>query len=250
MYQELEIFEETFDGYPVWSTEGNDPPLPGLALGDLFEHDGLPNIRWRRPPEPGQIFKVIAVKHVFRETGCGPEANHLLKVAVALGDLESRHEAELYQANAALEDQTRRGDFLTALMWDLAKYNAPEIRSRLVQGIVLNMKITPARGIEDEAENEWEEAAIILQANDHLLADMLQREIQSDVQRAIAKLQREDRLTLWLAASGLDDWCPEDFPDAQASFDPLAHSSSTLDTAEEKLSRQVLSLLYAHDLPV
>lgn len=228
MYQELELFEETFDGRPVWSTEGNDLPLPPLAVGDLFEHDSLPNIRWRWSPEPGQVFKVIAIKHVFRETGRGPEATHLLKVAVALGDLESRQEAKLYQIETALEAQTRRGDFLDILIYELAIHNWPEVQDKLIQSIVSSMKATPARGIEDEAENAWQEAAIILQANNHLLADMLQREIQSEVQRAIAKLEREDRLILWLAAAGLDDWYPDDFPDAPTGFDPLKHSRRTV----------------------
>jgi hypothetical protein len=250
MYQELQLFEETFDGYPVWGTEGNDLPLPALRVGDLFEHESLPAMNWRTPPKPSQAFKVIAIKHVFRETGRGPEADHLLKVAVALDDLESRQEAALNEAETDLENQTRRGDFLSVLLCDLAKYKAPEVRNKLVQGIVSTMKDMAAHGIEDEAGNSWEEAAMILQADGHVLAEMLRGEIQADVRRAIAQLDSEDRLTLWLAAAGLDDWYPDDFPDAQSRFDPLTHSRRALDTAEEQLTEYVLSLLYAHDLPV
>lgn len=247
MYQELELFEETFDGHPVWGTEGNDLPLPALRVGDLFEHESLPAINWRTSPKPGQAFKVTAIKHVFRETGPGPEADHLLKVAVALDDLESQQEAKLYQIETDLEAQTRRGDFLDILIYELAIHSAPEVQDKLIQSIMSSMKATPAREIEDEAKNTWEEAAIILQANHHLLADMLQREIKSEVQRAIAKLKREDRLIIWFAAAGLDDWSPDDFPNAQTGFDPLKHSRRTLETVESQLIEQVVSLLHAHD---
>lgn len=249
MYQELQLFEESFNRPPVWGAEGYGLPLPTLAVGDLFEHDSLPDLQWRRPPEPGQVFKVVAVKHVFRETGPGPEVNHLLMVAVALDDLQSRQDAELDQAEADAEHQTRRGDFLNALVCDLARHCAPEVRQKLVHGIVSSMKAMSAHGIEDEAQSAWEEAAMILQADGHILTNMLQSEIQADVGRAIAELEREDRLTLWLADAGLDDWYPDDFPKAQAAFDPLAHSRRTLDTAEEKLTRRVVTLLYEHVLP-
>lgn len=250
MYHELQLFEESFDHHPVWGTEGNDLPLPTLAVGDLFEHDSLPAIHWRTPPEPGQVFKVIAIKHVFSETGPGPEANHLLMVAVALGDLESRQEAALDEAESALENQTRRGDFLSVLLRDLAQHTAPEVRDKLVQGIVSAMKGMSAHGIEDEAESAWEEAAMILQANDHLLADMLQGEIQADVRRAIAQLDREDRLTLWLADAELDDWFPDDWPDAQTALDPLTRWREAMDAAEQQMTQRVLTLLYAHEFPV
>lgn len=249
MYQELELFEETFDGHPVWSTEGNNLPLPALAVGDLFEHDSLPNIRWRWPPEPGQVFKVVAIKHVFRDTGRGPEADHLLKVAVALGDLESRQEAKLHQAETALEAQTRRGDFLDILLYELAIHNGANVWEKLIQDSVSAMKTTPARGIHGEAEFAWEEAALILQAKDHLGADILQPYIQADAQQAIAKMNRVDRLTLWLEAAGMDDWSPDDFPNAQTGFEPLKHSRRNLETVESQLIEKVVSLLYAHDFP-
>lgn len=250
MYQELELFEETFDSGPVWGTEGNDLPLPTLAVGDLFGHDMLPDIHWRRPPESGQVFKVVAIKHVFRETGTGPEVNHVLMVAVALDDMESRQEAAWSQAESDLEIQTRRGDFLNALVCDLANHNAPEVQDKLVQGIVSAMKIVSARGINDEAENAWEEAAMILQSDGHDLAETLRGEIQADVLRAIKQSDREVQLILWLATAGLDDWCLGEFPLAQEAFNVLDHSRRALDTAGELLTERVLSLLCSHDLSV
>lgn len=249
MYQELELFEETFDSRPLWSTEGNDLALPALAVGDLFEHDSLPNIRWRRPPELGQVFKVIAIKHVFRETGSGPEADHLLKIAVALDDLESRQEAARNEAETDLKNQTRRGDFLDFLLYELAIHNKTKVWEKLIQDIVSAMKITPARGIHGEAKFAWEEAALILQANDHLRADILQPYIKADAQRAIEKMNRVDRLILWLEAAGMDDFSPDDFPNAKTGFDSLKYSRKTLETVESQLIEQVVSLLHAHDFP-
>lgn len=61
MYQTLELFEDTFERDPIWSTEGSNSPLPALAVGDIFEHESLCNIDWRKGPEPGQVFKVTAI---------------------------------------------------------------------------------------------------------------------------------------------------------------------------------------------
>ena len=248
MYQELELFEESFDGCPVWSTEGSDLPLPLIAVGNLFEHDGLPNICWRMPPEPTQVFKVIAIKHVFRETGRGAKTTHLLKVAVALGGLESRQEVELYQAETALENQTRRGDFLDFLLYELASHDAAEVWEKLILDTVSAMKTTPARGIHGEAEFAWEEAALIFQTSDHLQIDILQPYFRADVQRAIAKMNRIDRLILWLESAVLENWFPDDFPNAKTGFDPLKHSPKTLETVESQLMEHIVSLLHAHDI--
>ncbi len=113
MYQELQIFEESFE-HPVWGTEDNDLPLPTLAVGDLFEHDSLPGIHWRTPPEPGQVFKVVAIKHVFRETGSGPEADHLLKVSRSAG--AARAMGRGFSEVLCLEPVGARGIYLYRLM--------------------------------------------------------------------------------------------------------------------------------------
>lgn len=249
MYQELQLFEESFNSEPVWSTEGNDLPLPPLAVGDQFEHLSMSAIYWRRPPRPGQVFRVVALKHVFKDsTDPGPTADYSLMVAVALDDFADRQEAALDEAETKLEDQTRRGDFLSAMLIDLAQHTAPELRNKLVQGVVSSMKAKPAHGIEDEAESAWEEAARILQADGHGLADMQRGDVESDVRGALKKLGREDRLTLWLEEAQLNDWFSDDWPKSATAFDPLTHLRGALDLVEEQLTRRVLSLLYAHEL--
>lgn len=70
------------------------------------------------------------------------------------------------------------------------------------------------------------------------------------MRRAIAQLDREDRLTLWLADAELDDWFPDDWPDAQTALDPLTRWREAMDAAEQQMTRRVLTLLYAHEFPV
>ncbi len=187
MYQELQLFEESFDRHPVWGTEGNDLPLPAMAVGDQFEHDSLPAIHWRMPPKPGQVFKVVAIKHVFSETGCGPEANHLLKVAVALDNLADRQETALIEAEQDLQRQTGRADFLQSVAREQARRTAPDVLNKVVDGIESEMKSMPAHGIESEAVSAWDEAAAILQANGHMLAEMQRSEIESSVRLAFKR---------------------------------------------------------------
>lgn len=246
MYQELQLFEESFDRHPVWGTEGNDLPLPPLAVGDLFEHDSLPAIHWRMPPEPGQVFKVVAIKHVFSENGRGPEANHLLKVAVALDNLADRQEAALIEAEQALQRQTGRSDFLQSVARKQARRTAPDVLNKIVDGIESEMKSTPAHGIESEAVSAWDEAAAILQTDGHALADMLRSQMESIVRAAFKRLNDDDRLAVWLAYADLNECFYEDWPDVHAGFDPWTVWATTMGAVDEEVSGRVLNMLHEH----
>ena len=248
MYQELQLFEESFDRHPVWGTEGNDLPLPPLAVGDLFEHDSLPAIRWRMPPEPGQVFKVVAIKHVFSENGRGPEANHLLKVAVALDNLADRQEAALIEAEQDLQRQTGRADFLQSVAREQARRTAPDVLNKVVDGIELEMKSTPAHGIESEAVSAWDEAAAILQANGHDLAEILRSQIEFSVRLAFKRLGDDDRLAVWLAYADLNDCFYGEWPDVHSGFDPWTVWAATMQEVDEEVSGRITNMLYAHQL--
>ena len=246
MYQELQLFEESFDRHPVWGTEGNDLPLPPLAVGDLFEHDSLPSINWRMPPEPGQVFKVVAIKHVFSENGRGPEANHLLKVAVALDNLADRQEAALIEAEQDLQRQTGRSDFLQSVARKQARRTAPDVLNKIVDGIESEMKSMPAHGIESEAVSAWDEAAAILQTDGHALADMLRSQMESIVRAAFKRLNDDDRLAVWLAYADLNECFYEDWPDVHAGFDPWTVWATTMGAVDEEVSGRVLNMLHEH----
>ena len=248
MYQELQLFEESFDRHPVWGTEGNDLPLPPLAVGDLFEHDSLPSINWRMPPEPGQVFKVVAIKHVFSENGRGPEANHLLKVAVALDNLADRQEAALIEAEQDLQRQTGRADFLQSVAREQARRTAPDVLNKVVDGIELEMKSTPAHGIESEAVSAWDEAAAILQANGHDLAEILRSQIEFSVRLAFKRLGDDDRLAVWLAYADLNDCFYGEWPDVHSGFDPWTVWAATMQEVDEEVSGRITNMLYAHQL--
>ena len=249
MYQELQLFEDSFDRHPVWGTEGNDSRLPTLAVGDLFEHDSLPAIDWRMPPEPGQVFKVVAIKHVFSENGRGPEANHLLKVAVALDDLADRQEVALIEAEQDLQRQTGRADFLHGMAREQARRTAPDVLNKLVDGIESDMKCTPAHGIDSEALCAWSEAAAILQADGLALAEILRSQIESSVRLAFKRLSADDRLAVWLAHADLNECFYEDWPGVHAGFDPWTTWAATMGAVDEEVSGRVMNMLYEDQCP-
>ena len=249
MYQELQIFEESFSSrFPVWGTEANDLPLPTLAVGDAFDHTSLPGIPWRMPPEPGQNFKVIAVRHAFSSTGPGPEADYVMQIAVALDDLESRQEAALIEAEQDLQRQTGRADFLQSVAREQARRTAPDVLNKVVDGIELEMKSTPAHGIESEAVSAWDEAAAILQANGHDLAEILRSQIEFSVRLAFKRLGDDDRLAVWLAYADLNDCFYGEWPDVHSGFDPWTVWAATMQEVDEEVSGRITNMLYAHQL--
>lgn len=170
---------------------------------------------------------------------------------VALDDFEARRDAELADAEQALENQTSRANFLEGIGYELAQSAAPALLDKAIKGIVGRLKTRSAHGIVSEAASEWEEAAHILQANGHLLAEMLRSEIRGSVTVALKQMSRADRLSLWLAEMDLNE-CFTDFtwPDPEAAFEPLAHWSGTLDETENEIVQWILSALHAHELAV
>ena len=245
MHYTLVLFEESFKHPPLWITKAPSP-FPALAVGDSFEHAGLPEIRWHREPEAGQLFKITQIKHDFHDDENGP--HHSLLVCVALDDLEARCDAELADAEQALANQTRRADFFESLAREQAGVAAPALIDTAVRGIVSRLKTQPAHGIASEVASEWEEAAQILQANDHLLAEILKTEIRRSVARALKQMSQADRLAVWLATADLNDWFfDEDWPDPEADFDPAVRWSGVLDEAEEKIVRRIESALLDHE---
>lgn len=241
MYQELQLFEESFKSSPVWGTEGNDMPLPALHVGDIFDHHSLPSVRWWSPPQKDQHFKVMAVKHAFSEFGPGPETNHLMQVLVALDDFDNRQEAELRDAETSLASETRRADFVGELLADIAKKHARALFEAVEQSVIYTMKNSEAHDTGGEATNAWQEAAIILKADGHLFADMVRSDIKSKVAVALEKLSRADRLTMCLARSDLKDWFDSDtWPEKHSDFDPLNDWHEPMDEIEEELCNEVI----------
>ena len=194
----------------------------------------------------GQVFKVVAIKHVFSENGRGPEANHLLKVAVALDNLADRQEAALIEAEQDLQRQTGRSDFLQSVARKQARRTAPDVLNKIVDGIESEMKSTPAHGIESEAVSAWDEAAAILQTDGHALADMLRSQMESIVRAAFKRLNDDDRLAVWLAYADLNECFYEDWPDVHAGFDPWTVWATTMGAVDEEVSGRVLNMLHEH----
>lgn len=250
MYQELQIFEESFDNlFPVWGTEANDLSLPTLAVGDVFDHTGLPGIRWCKPPEAEQQFKVIAIRHAFSATGQGPEVDYVLQVAVALDALADGQQAALIDAEEDLQRQTGRADYLQSVAREQARRTAPDVLNKVVDGIESEMKSTPAHGIESEALNAWDEAAAILQADGHALTEMLRAEIESSVRRAFKHLTDGDRLAVWLAYADVTEcFFGRDWPEVHAGFDPQTVWDATMREIDEEVSGRITNMLYAHEL--
>ncbi|MDP2416352.1 MAG: hypothetical protein U1D25_05500 [Hydrogenophaga sp.] len=237
MYQELIVHIDSFDAPPVWGTEANDLPLPTLAVGDVLE---VPGLAWHSPTKPHPVFRVTAVKHVFTDTGPGPEANHQLMVTVA-ADGSPTQEDELNDALAEAEQHQRHSAFWRSLLKDVARQRAPALMDAVLQGIQQAMQSRPAHGIE-AADNEWLEAARILQADGHGLADILRSTLGGSVYEAIKALPREERLVLWLAQSGFDEeW--EDSADPR-DFEPDGRSDALNQLEDELLSQLQTELLY------
>jgi hypothetical protein len=245
MYQELQIFKNSFEGELLWGTEGNDLPIPSLAKGDVFE---LPGAHWwEESHHQGMAYRVVSVSHVFMDTGPGPECNYLMKVVIEqFKPEESDLDLRTQELEFELEREIQKVDFLEHIATTTGGLAAPTIFSALVSDIVANMKSDPAQGIED-ASNAWHEAAIILKSNGHLLAQMMLDELLGKTQQALQALNLKDRIALWIWCDGLETWMREwdDF-----SWDK--HSSS-FDPAEwngvfDKVERYAMNLLTA-ELP-
>lgn len=234
MYQELIVFVDSFESEPVWSTEGNDLPLPALARGDVLD---VPPLRGG-PDEAPPVWRVTAVKHVFNDAGRGPEANHQLLVTVR-EDKEPTLEQELEQAEVRNEELKQHSQFWQTLLGDIAEQQAPALRDALLQGIEHAMKRQPARGIET-ASNEWREAATIVQADGHMLEDMLTKQLRGSIHQALQGLPREERLLLWLEQGGLhEEWETSAQPQG---FEPDGRSDA-LDRLQKKLLHRLLTRL-------
>ncbi len=235
MYQELIVHIDTFRSQPVWSTEGNDLPLPTLAVGDVLE---VPPLAWHGAPADQPVFRVTAIKHVFTDTGPGPEANHQMVVTVA-EDGSRPLEDELDDALNEAEKHQKHSVFWRTLLQDVVEQRAPAIRGAVLQSIRQAMKNQPACDIA-EVSNAWQEAASILQADGHELAEMLRGTLAGSVHQAVKALPREERLVLWLAAGGLhEEWETGAEPHG---FEPDGRSDA-LDSLQERLVRQLCTQL-------
>ncbi len=232
MYQELIVHFETFQSPEVWSTEGNDLPLPALAVGDVLEVPPLAHER-DRDGKPA-VFRITAVKHTFTDTGSGPEANHRVLVTVK-EDGSRTPEEELDDALGEVEKHQQIGAFWRGLLEDVAEQRAPALMDAVLQGIRQAMKSQPAH-LASEARNAWQEAASILQADGHYLAEVLQGHLGGSVYEAIKALPREERLLLWLNEGGFhEEWETAAEP---RGFEPDSRSDA-LDRLQEKLLRQL-----------
>lgn len=235
MYQELIVHLDTFQSPEVWGTEGNDLPLPALAVGDVLE---VPPLNWNRAPEEKAVYRVTAIQHAFTDTGAGPEANHQMRVTVA-EDGSPTLEDQLEEAQDEIEKHRQIAAFWRGLLEDVVEQRAPAIQGAVLQSIRQAMKNQPAFGMA-EAGNEWQEAASILQADGHELAEMLRGTLAGSVYQAVKALPREERLVLWLAAGGVhEEWETAAEPHG---FEPDGRSDA-LDHLQEKLVRQLHTLL-------
>lgn len=248
MYQELQVFEDTFECQAFWGTEGNDLPLPAFSVGDVFEHQSVPHHRLRRMPEHDEVFKVVAVKHVFTETGPGPEANHLLMVAIALDGAVDPREQALEEARQELIGEKRRGDFFEALTKELGRHYGEQLFDQVAGRVESTMKANPATGIEEEAKSAWHETAKILQANGHILADMAVGEVEAAVWQTLTKLKRAEKIALLLQDSDLDGEYCGDWPAADEFFDPMVGARESMGFVAEQITKLVLSSLYDEPL--
>jgi hypothetical protein len=100
-----------------------------------------------------------------------------------------------------------------------------------------------------EALSAWNEAAAILQADGHGLADMLRSQIESSVRLAFKRLSDDDRRAIWLAHDDLNECFYEGWPDVHAGFDPWKVWTSPLPEIDEEVSQRVVNKLYQHQLP-
>jgi hypothetical protein len=222
MYQELQIFKNSFEGELLWGTEGNDLPIPSLSKGDVFE---LPGAQWwEESRHQGLAYRVVSVCHAFEDSGQGPECNHLIKVAIEqFNSEESDSDLHVQELEHELERETQKVDFLEHIATTTGGLAAPTIFRALVSDIVANMKSDPAHGIE-EADSAWHEAAIILESNGHLLAQVMRDELLVKIQHALQALSQTDRIALWIWCDGLETWMSEwdDFSwdKHRSSFDP------------------------------
>ena len=235
MYQELIVFVDSFESRPVWGTEANDLPLPALAVGDVLD---VPTLREWAGATP-TVWRVTAVKHVFTAMGDRtPEADHQVLVTVR-EDKEPTLEQELEQAEVRNEELKQHSQFWQTLLGDIAEQQAPALRDALLTGIEHTMKRQPAHGIA-EARNEWCEAATIVQADGHMLEDMLTKQLRGSIHQALQRLPREERLLLWLEQGGLhEEWETSAQPQG---FEPDGRSDA-LDRLQETLLRRLQTRL-------
>jgi hypothetical protein len=245
MYQELQIFQDNFDGQLLWGTEGNDLPIPTLAKGDVFE---LPGAHWwEESRHQGTAYRVVSVSHVFTDTGPGPECNYLMKIVIEqFKPEESDLDLRAQELECELERESQKVDFLEHIATTAGGLAAPTIFKALVSDIVANMKSDPAHGIED-ADNAWHEAAIILNSNGHVLAQMMQDKLLEKIQHALRALSQTDRIALWIWCDGLETWMSvwDDLSwDKQlSSFDPTEWNG-----VFDQVERYAMNLLTA-ELP-
>lgn len=240
MYQELTVHIDSFKSPPVWGTEGNDLPLPTLAVGDVLE---VPALAWHSDPAATPVFRVTAIKHVFTDTGPGPEANHLVMVTVAEDGARTLEDERDDALNDA-EKHEKHSAFWRTLLKDVARQRAPALLVAVLQGIQQAMQSQPAHGIE-AAGTEWLESARILQGDGHGLADMLRGRLAGSVCEAIKALPREERLVLWLAQGAFDEeWETSADP---RSFEPDGRSDA-LNQLEDELLRQLQTQLLDTEL--
>lgn len=244
MYQELQIFQDNFEGRLLWSTEGNDLAIPNLTKGDVFE---LPGAHWWEDAQlQGRAYRVVHVSHVFMDTGLGPECNHLMKVSIEQFNPEeddlNLHAQELKRE---LERETQKVEFLKYIATSSGGLAAPIILEALINDIVTNMKNDAAHGIE-EADSAWHEAAIILKSNGHLLAQTMRNELRRKIQNALKALSSTDRIALWIGCDGLETWM-QDWDDLswdkhRSSFDPIEWTSA-FGEVEERATKWLMAEL-------
>jgi hypothetical protein len=143
------------------------------------------------------------------------------------------------------ERMRHRAEFFAEVAGELVPAVARRILDACAEAIVTRLSTEPARGVDEDALSAWQEAAGILQADDHLLRETMISELQGLADEATRGLSVSDRVAVWLhtargeADADADLWDSEDL----RHFDPLTAYRGALDDAHERIVRQVLGKL-------
>lgn len=153
-----------------------------------------------------------------------------------------RPDPELWIEARDFDRERRRAAFLSRLVEDLLPSVASDAFEACVAAVGRELKGQPGSGLEPGAATAWVEAAMIVQADGHLLFETLAGELQMAARRALATLDRRQRVMLWMSREP-DEWNEHADLwglDSTHGFDPLTRNT---DAIEDEVARQVI-----HDL--
>lgn len=153
-------------------------------------------------------------------------------------------EAELDDADEAEPARAqRRAAFFDALGPEPLSDVAARAMDTCAAAVEASLKAEPARGVIEDAATAWAEAQAIVQADGHDLRELLVQELHGLAADALAGLPATQRRALWAFVEPHEcDECSDVWSRAGSeAFDPLQAWPGSLDIAEERIVRRVLS---------